>query len=1447
MKKIKILSLSSIAFLSACSPADISNLPKTNGSESLVFSEQGADFGEVIIGDTVQKELVMTNNGNSVVRDLSVSFNLGPSLNIQQNTCSGDLSVGGSCVLKFTYSATATSLISGRYSVNYTDSTQRTKSFEIKGKAVTKSILSFSSSQVNFGEVAVTGKKSSVVTLTNNGGATADIRIKNLIGDNLVFAGGVYPGSGGTCSNKVPGNSSCSIVIENAPSESRQYLGSLSLSYFDGKEEKATNVVSISAVGKSAANLSSASGSVFDQTVIGSNRVKQIDIVNSGEFPAAVSVSSVNGSGFSLDQSSPVSIQRCGVQVAPGQTCALLVKFTPSAEGTATGIVSVVYNNGVESKQYTHSLSAQAVTPALVKLVGQSPISFGQSTIGIKVSKELTFENTGGASAQLFSLSSLGGTYTYDGGVFPGVGGTCSAVILGKSSCKVVIAHTATTVGTDNRPVSFNYNNGINSVSEQIIMTASATGQASLVFTAGQNQSVGLIALNSSKSVNVELKNLGLSAASAVVVQRVDNAGTQTESIVNVTPAGCSQMNSASTCSIPLTILGNQVGPVLTKIQVSYVDSVGVSRANSINITGSVDIFSELLTSVGSYNFSEVFTTSVNEKVITLTNNGTTKITGIQGTFVGAGLSYKGGSYPGTGGTCALELNASQSCSVSLVYAPTQASVLSGSFNLVYNNQFESRTVSVQLSGSARSVATLSVSSNFVNLGKVRLNESSVFEILYTNNGDVPANLVSSTNLQGPFFFLDQSFGAQGVFPGFGGTCSTQLNPGQSCSVKGLYLPIASGQTTTQFDVRYNNGLEEKTSSVVLSGTGVNVSKLAGISSFDFGVVSVGEPSQLTVGLTNTGGEHATGVSVSSSDPLVSIVSNSCGGLIQSQSSCEVVIKYSPTFEGEVLSSSINVSFNDGVSQTTKTVSLAGIGGVPMLGDLAIFPSAPYEFGEVPINQAKFITLDLFNSGTGEASAVSISQVAPPYFIVPSIGANPDCGAVIFAGESCSITVEFAPLERAAYSQALSIGYNDGLIQKTLDISLSGLGVFVPGTVDENFGQLGLVVYQVPGDISSHPTGVHVQQSGKIVLSGMALIPDERVFSVRFNSDGTLDQTYSNGNGVLIEGVVAGSYKSIGLANDSMLNFGYAGNDFSLAKIIPNGLMDSNFGIGGRVAQLSINRPDYSYSGVELSDGKIMSVGTRNEDAYIERLLPNGSLDLSFNGTGSVSLDVDNSIGLDELRFILPQSDGKYVVGGGSMIGNGGMNGTLIRLNSDGTIDQTYGTQGITLVNVMGTGEKYITDALLVEDNKVLALVLAQNNALAFELAEFEMYLAKFNSDGTYDLTFNNGLGFVHLANWGSSGLISDFRMLKQADGKILIAGNKNNGFGYDLAVTRVLQDGSIDFNFGTFGEYIVPDSESFGDYSIALALQPDGEIILGGKRTIGLNADEILLTRIHK
>jgi hypothetical protein len=125
--------------------------------------------------------------------------------------------------------------------------------------------------------------------------------------------------------------------------------------------------------------------------------------------------------------------------------------------------------------------------------------------------------------------------------------------------------------------------------------------------------------------------------------------------------------------------------------------------------------------------------------------------------------------------------------------------------------------------------------------------------------------------------------------------------------------------------------------------------------------------------------------------------------------------------------------------------------------------------------------------------------------------------------------------------------------------------------------------------------------------------------------------------------------------------------------------------------------------------------------------------------------------------------------------------------------------------------------------------------------------MAKFNSDGTYDLTFNNGLGFVHLANWGSSGLISDFRMIKQSDGKILIAGNKNNGFGYDIAVTRVLQDGSVDFNFGTFGEYIVPDSESFGDYSIALALQSDGEIILGGKRTIGLNADEILLTRIHK
>lgn len=1452
MKKTKFLILSSVLFASACSPANLSNLPKTNGSESLAFSELGADFGEVIIGDTIQKELVITNTGKSSVKDLSVSFNLGQKLSIQENTCVGTLQTGGFCKIKIVYSADQTAQISGNYSVSYTDDSAKVKSFEIKGKAVTKAVLSFSSQQVNFGDVPVTGEKTSIVNISNSGGATAELRLKNILGEKFSFSGGAFPGTNGTCSDKLLGNSSCSVSLKIKPDSVGQVLGSLSLSYFDGKIEKETSVVSLSALGKLPANINSNSVGSFDQTVLGSNKTKQVVFANSGEMSAQINVVSVNGIGYAIDNTIPVSGLRCsqGLTLGVGQSCSTSLRFSPNSAGTFDGSLGLVYNNGVESKAVNFVLSAQSVTPSLVKLVGQSPVSFGQSTIGLKVLKELVFENTGGRASDTFSVSALGGTYNFEGGSFPGAGGTCQSTIQAGSTCKVVLSHVASGVGTDNRPISFSYNNGLNLVTEQLILTSSTTGQASLVFSAGQAQSAGIIALNSSKVLDVELKNLGLSSATGVLIQQINKFGTQNEQTLTLSLPGCTQMNSSTSCLIPVTVLGDSLGPILTKILVSYTDSSGSSRSNSLSITGSVDIFSELASDTSAYNFQEVFTTSVNEKIVVLSNTGTTKITGIQGVLSGNGLTYKGGAYPGTAGTCSLELNAGQTCSLVLSYSPNQTSVLSGALSVSYFNQFETRNLSVQFSGSAKSVATFSASVGNIGLGRVELGSAVPFQITYSNNGDVPASLLSVTNLQDPFSFSGVNPETVGVFPGVGGTCSDLLAQGQSCTVTAIYRPSLAGLSSSDLVISYNNGLEDKTTSVQLSGTGVNVASLAGASLFDFGVVSVGEPMETTFTITNSGGEHATGVSISSSSLMVSIIGDTCGGLIAKNTSCNVSVRYSPQIEGETLSSALTIGYNNGVAQVTKSISLLGIGGVPKLGDLVLSSVGVYDFGEVPINQARFFTVDVTNFGTGEASAVGLGQMAPPYFLVPSLGVNPDCGLIILPGETCSVTVEFAPIERFSYSQNLTLSYNDGLVQRSQTLELTGLGVFVPGTIDEGFGTLGSVVIQVPGAISSYATGVYAQPNGKIVLGGTALIPEDFIFSTRLNTDGTLDQTYGNGIGYLVDNNFAqgaGSYKSIGLSSGSMLHLGYSGPSFMVSKINFAGIMDGTFGLGGHTAQPVVNRPDYAYSGIELADGKILSVGTWNEDAYIQKMLPNGSLDTTFNGTGFFSLDVDQSLGLDEVRFVLEQSNGKYVFGGGSMIGAAGMNGTLMRVNSDGTLDQTFGNQGVVLVNQMGLGEKYITDAILVEDDKVLALVLAQNNAFGFELAEFEMYLAKFNSDGTYDLTFNNGLGFVHLSNWGSSGLISDFRVIKQADGKILIAGNKNNGFGYDIAVMRVLPNGSMDLAFGTGGEYVVPDSESFSDYSIALAVQPDGEILLGGKRTAGFNVDEIILTRIHR
>jgi uncharacterized delta-60 repeat protein len=238
----------------------------------------------------------------------------------------------------------------------------------------------------------------------------------------------------------------------------------------------------------------------------------------------------------------------------------------------------------------------------------------------------------------------------------------------------------------------------------------------------------------------------------------------------------------------------------------------------------------------------------------------------------------------------------------------------------------------------------------------------------------------------------------------------------------------------------------------------------------------------------------------------------------------------------------------------------------------------------------------------------------------------------------------------------------------------------------------------------------------------------------------------------------------------------------SIVRLNNDGSFDNTFNAGGEGAWGIV-----SATAVQ-PDGKIIIGGgflTYNGTSVrgIARINSDGSLDNTFNsGTGFASI-----LPPPWVRSIAVQTDGKIIIGGGFTSFNGTTIWGVCRLNSDGSLDNTFNP---------GSGPNNIVEAVAIQpDGKILAGgVFSTFNGVS------KGRLVRLNTDGSLDNTFSTG----------TSGDI--LRIVLQPDGKILTSGA---GF------YRLNSDGSLDANFS---------KATAGNPFMGLALQPDGKIIVSGE-----------------
>ena len=398
----------------------------------------------------------------------------------------------------------------------------------------------------------------------------------------------------------------------------------------------------------------------------------------------------------------------------------------------------------------------------------------------------------------------------------------------------------------------------------------------------------------------------------------------------------------------------------------------------------------------------------------------------------------------------------------------------------------------------------------------------------------------------------------------------------------------------------------------------------------------------------------------------------------------------------------------------------------------------------------------------------------------------------------------------------------------------------VDGDLDPTFGTGGMLMTDInrSTDIAN---AVAVQADGKLVVVGTTYnrndYSDEDFVVVRYNTDGTLDNTFGSrgkvrtdfpGLAAVPSSVVIQSDGKIVVVGGAFPLFTFLGN-FEVVRYNPNGSLDTSFGNGGIVTTI-FPEGSYAFDVALQPDGKIIAVGTvfvnfdpgeqSDTDFALARYNPDGTPDATFGSGGQVSTDF---LGFEDDAFsVLIQPDGKIVAVGSANDPATFYDFAAARYLANGTIDMTFGVGGKVHSDFGGQDFDRARSAALQPDGKIVAAGFAISHGGGVQ----NFAVARYTSNGVLDTTFSrDGKTQIDFGNCCQSAT----KVLLQSDGKIITVGGSNGeSSDDDFLLARLSPRGALDTTFGVGGQV----RTSFGDLNggaNGAALQSDGKIVAVG------------------
>jgi hypothetical protein len=1035
------------------------------------------DFLTRATGSTTTHVFTVTNNGGVAAASiapgaLAAPFGYAGPFPGALGTCGATLAPATSCTFVVSFTPTSAGPASGSAGLTYDNGlTGVSASVGLAGTGAAPAVLGISDGPTfDFGMRATGSSTDHVFTVINNGGvAAASIAPTTPAAPFAYQGGGAFPGATGTCGATLAKGASCTFVVTFAPTATSTAGSSVQLGYDNGAATTSASV-GLAGTGAAPAVLAISDGPTYDflKQATGSTVTHTFTVTSSGGVGATSLSPGALGAPYSFPGGYPGTSGTCGATLAAGASCTIVVAFSPTTTVTSPATLTLGYNDGAAAQSATRPLTGTGAAPALLAISDGPTFDYGIAANGSTHSHTFTVTNGGGVAASNVAGGFIGAPFAYAGLIYPGTNGTCGTSLAAGATCTVVVSFAPTVSGPAGAALTLTYNDGaVIGRSVSVSLSGAGTPPALLFISDPVTYDFGSLSTTGTKTHVFHVENDGGLVAASLAPSTLPAPYAYPGGYPGLGGTCGTSLPAGASCTLVVSFAPQAAGTFPATLSLGYDDGTGPQSATraltgkgttaaSLSITDFPPLYYAaygLQTDPASYDFGAEGLGSTTTHQFFVTNTGAASATTIAGGALGAPFAWAGGTFPGSGGSCAATLAAGASCIVVVSFHPTTAVSSSTSFSVGYNDGTGLQSAARMITGAGTNGPALTIwdfqtgSTQGVDIGPgwsygvrgIGVTDDHQF---YVNNSGGGAAINIAAEAPGVGFLY-----AGGKYPGTKGTCGTTLAAGASCFIDVAFSAVAVGAASGKIILDYTDSPATATfqASHNVEGVGTNLASLEIWANgqsfdtlvFDYGFHATGSSTPHTFELVNVGAAKATGIAAVTLPAQFVYVGGypgaggTCGATLAAATSCTLVVNYAPSSGGPV-TGTIAVNYVDGQAQQTAKRDVSGTSTQFAYLTINNWPTGggggqvddPFDFGTsgVPVDH----TFALQNIGAQAATALAGINPAAPFSFKGGMfpGQGGSCTTTLAAGSQCTVVVTFSGAATASATWTAS--YHDG-------------------------------------------------------------------------------------------------------------------------------------------------------------------------------------------------------------------------------------------------------------------------------------------------------------------------------------------------------------------------------------------------------------------------------------